>query len=84
MNPKNIFNNSDPSLRSGLQKAWAIWFLLAIHAVVVLAGFIAPYSFETQDASILMRRPRACILLTARGNFIFVHLFMSPKRLRTV
>ena len=28
---------------------WAIWFLLAIHAVVVLAGFIAPYSFETQD-----------------------------------
>ena len=33
MNPRNIFNNSDPSLRSGLQLTWAIWFLLVIHAV---------------------------------------------------
>ena len=28
---------------------WAIWFLLAIHAMVAVAGFIAPYNFETQD-----------------------------------
>jgi hypothetical protein len=28
---------------------WAIWFLLIIHSVVVLPGFIAPYSFETQE-----------------------------------
>jgi peptide/nickel transport system permease protein len=36
-------------LRARFLKTWAIWFLLAIHAVVLLAGFIAPYSFETQE-----------------------------------
>jgi peptide/nickel transport system permease protein len=34
---------------SGFQRKWAVWFLLFIHAVVLLAGFIAPYSFETQE-----------------------------------
>ena len=28
---------------------WAVWFLLAIHAVIALAGFCAPYNYETQD-----------------------------------
>lgn len=28
---------------------WAVWFLLAIHAVIALAGFSAPYNYETQD-----------------------------------
>ncbi|HEX3153160.1 MAG TPA: ABC transporter permease [Candidatus Angelobacter sp.] len=53
MNPKNIGRASDPSLRWGLHTkfhfTWAIWFLLIIHVLVVLAGFIAPYSFETQE-----------------------------------
>ena len=46
MNRQRSLNHSDSSLRSGLQKAWAIWFLLAIHALVVMAGFAAPYSFD--------------------------------------
>jgi len=33
----------------GSKFSWAIWFLLAIHAVVVFAGFFAPYSFQTQE-----------------------------------
>jgi len=28
---------------------WAIWFLAGVHVAVVLAGFLAPYSYETQD-----------------------------------
>src|SRR6476646_12004358 len=53
MNPQNSGRCSDPSLRSGFHTSfkltWAIWFLLIIHVVVVLAGFIAPYSFEMQE-----------------------------------
>jgi len=53
MNLQNSGRRTDPSFRSGfyatLRLTWAIWFLLAMHAGVVLAGFIAPYSFETQD-----------------------------------
>jgi len=52
---QRIANNSDPSLLSGFQIkipfkfTWAIWFLLSIHALVVLAAFIAPYSYQTQE-----------------------------------
>jgi peptide/nickel transport system permease protein len=48
MNLKSILGNRGSSLRSGL-KTKSLWFLVAIHAVVLLAGFIAPYSFETQQ-----------------------------------
>lgn len=42
------------SAGSGFQKkpfnlTWAVWLLLAIHGVVILAGFIAPYEYETQN-----------------------------------
>ncbi len=71
MNPKNIFSNSDPSLRSGLQKAWAIWFLLVIHALVVLAGFIAPYSFETQEREHPYAPPTRLHFVDCAGKFNF-------------
>jgi peptide/nickel transport system permease protein len=28
---------------------WAVWFLIAIHTVIALAGFFAPYNYESQD-----------------------------------
>jgi peptide/nickel transport system permease protein len=39
---------------SGFQKklfnlSWAIWLLVAIHVTVILASFVAPYNYETQD-----------------------------------
>ncbi len=36
-------------MKAPFKFTWAVWFLVAIHAVVMLAGFIAPYSFETQE-----------------------------------
>jgi peptide/nickel transport system permease protein len=58
MSPQRIRHHRDPSpaknAGSGFQRkpfnlTWAIWVLVAIHITVVLAGFIAPYDFGTQD-----------------------------------
>ena len=43
------FGVSTPFKSASSKLTWAIWFLFLIHAMVVLAGFIAPYSFETQE-----------------------------------
>jgi peptide/nickel transport system permease protein len=69
MNLKSISTNSDPSLRSGLLKTWAIWFLLAIHALVLLAGFIAPYSFETQARLYPYAPPTRVHFIDCQGKF---------------
>lgn len=69
MNLKTIFNHSDRSLRSGFQKTWAVWFLLAIHAVVLLAGFIAPYSFETQARQYPYASPTRVHFVDCQGKF---------------
>ena len=49
MNRQSSLNRSGSSLRSGFHTkfrlTWAIWFLLVIHALVVLAGFVAPLQF---------------------------------------
>jgi ABC-type dipeptide/oligopeptide/nickel transport system permease subunit len=50
---------------------WAIWFLLAIHAVVVLAGFIAPYSFETQEREHPYAPPTRLHFVDCSGKFHF-------------
>src|ERR1700720_4533604 len=50
---------------------WAIWFLLAIHAVVVLAGFIAPYSFETQEREHPYAPPTRLHFFDCSGKFHF-------------
>ena len=50
---------------------WAIWFLLAIHAVVVLAGFVAPYSYETQERQHPYAPPTALHFVDCQGKFHF-------------
>ncbi|HMC29766.1 MAG TPA: ABC transporter permease [Candidatus Angelobacter sp.] len=71
MNRQSIFNNSDPSLRSGLRRkfTWAIWFLLAVHAAVLLAGFIAPYNFETQERLHPYAPPTRVHFFDCQGKF---------------
>ncbi|HEY2115242.1 MAG TPA: hypothetical protein VGJ51_09135, partial [Candidatus Angelobacter sp.] len=73
MNPKNIGRRSDPSLRSGFHTkfrlTWAAWFLLAIHALVVLAGFTAPYSFETQEREHPYAPPTHVHFIDCAGKF---------------
>lgn len=73
MNPQDSGRGSDSSLRSEFHTkfklTWAIWFLLAIHAVVVLAGFIAPYSFETQDREHPYAPPTRLHFVDCAGKF---------------
>ncbi|HEY2915427.1 MAG TPA: ABC transporter permease [Candidatus Angelobacter sp.] len=75
MNPKSSGRGSDSSLRSEFHTkfrlTWAIWFLLAIHAVVVLAGFIAPYSFEMQEREHPYAPPTRLHLVDCSGKFHF-------------
>ncbi len=77
MNLKSIFNNSDPSpakkAGSGFQKktgfAWAIWFLLTVHVLVLLAGFVAPYSYESQDRDYPYAPPARVHFVDCQGKF---------------
>src|SRR5256885_7272555 len=48
---------------------WAVWFLLAIHALVVLAGFTAPYSFETQEREHPYAPPPRVHFVDCAGKF---------------
>jgi peptide/nickel transport system permease protein len=49
--------------------SWAIWFLLAVHALVVLAGFTAPYSFETQERDHPYAPPTHIHFIDCAGKF---------------
>src|SRR5215469_18268140 len=49
--------------------AWALWFLVAIHVVVLLAGFIAPYSFDTQDRLHPYAPPTHLHFVDCQGKF---------------
>jgi len=73
MNPKNIGSRRDPSLRSGFHTTFkfsgAVWFLLAVHALVVLAGFAAPYSFETQERDHPYAPPTHVHFIDCAGKF---------------
>ncbi len=75
MNPQNSGRRRDPSLRSGFftrfRLSWAIWFLVAVHAIVVLAGFIAPYSFETQEREHPYAPPTRLHFVDCSGKFHF-------------
>src|SRR6266571_8400866 len=51
--------------------SWAVWFLLAIHAVVVLADFTAPYSFETQEREYPYAPPTHVHFVDCAGKFHF-------------
>src|ERR1700729_3035916 len=48
---------------------WAIWFLLALHAVVALAGFSAPYNYETQDRAHPYAPPTRVHFFDCAGKF---------------
>jgi peptide/nickel transport system permease protein len=50
---------------------WAVWFLLAIHAAVVLAALIAPYSYETQERQHPYAPPTRVHFFDCQGNFHF-------------
>src|SRR5437868_904359 len=69
MNRQSSLNHSVPLLRSGFPKTRAVWFLLAIHAVVVLAGFTAPYSFETQERDHPYAPPTRLHFVDCSGKF---------------
>ena len=73
MNRERSLNHSVPSLRSGFQIkfSWAVWFLLAVHALVVLAGFTAPYSFETQERDHPYSPPTHVHFVDCAGKFHF-------------
>ncbi|HEY1528988.1 MAG TPA: ABC transporter permease [Candidatus Angelobacter sp.] len=61
---------------------WAIWFLLAIHGLVALAGFIAPYSFETQEREHPYAPPTRVHFVDCAGKFHlrpFVYVTKSPE-----
>jgi peptide/nickel transport system permease protein len=78
MNLKSIFIRSDPSpakpagsgfLNLKSRQIKSLWFLLAIHAVVLLAGFLAPYSFETQERLHPYAPPTRVHFVDCRGEF---------------
>ena len=73
MNPQNSGHRRDSSFRSGFytrfRLSWAIWLLLIIHALVVLAGFTAPYSFETQEREYPYASPTHVHLVDCAGKF---------------
>jgi peptide/nickel transport system permease protein len=58
-------------MKAPFKFTWTIWFLLAIHAVVVLAGFIAPYSFETQERGHPYASPTRVHFIDCQGEFHF-------------
>jgi peptide/nickel transport system permease protein len=53
----------------GFKLSWAVWFLVAIHAVVLLAGFIAPYSFDTQARLYPYAPPTRLHFIDCAGKF---------------
>jgi len=75
MNRQSSLNHSDSLLRlefhTKFRLTWAIWFLVAVHAVVVLAGFIAPYSFEAQERDYPYAPPTRLHFVDCSGKFHF-------------
>src|SRR3954453_4584606 len=75
MNRQSSLRGSDSSLHSEFHTkfrlTWAIWFLLVVHAVVVLAGFVAPYSFETQEGEHPYAPPTRLHFVDCSGKFHF-------------
>lgn len=67
---------------SGLRSAkftWAIWFLVAIHIVVALAGFFVPYSYETQDREHPYAPPTKLHFVDCAGKFHFRPFVYATK-----
>jgi peptide/nickel transport system permease protein len=80
MSPQRIRRHSDPSpaknAGSGFQrKAFsltsAVWLLVAIHVAVLLAGFVAPYDYETQHRLHPYAPPTRLHFVDCAGKFHF-------------
>jgi len=56
-------------MKAPFKFTWAIWFLLAVHVIVALAGFVAPYSFGTQDRDHPYAPPARVHFIDCAGKF---------------
>jgi peptide/nickel transport system permease protein len=59
--------------------SWAVWFLLAIHSVVVLAGFFSPYNYESQDRERPYAPPTRVHVVDCAGKFHFRPFVYATK-----
>src|SRR5579884_1760298 len=57
--------------RETFKFSWAVWFLISVHAVVALAGLIAPYHYETQDREHPYAAPSRVHWVDCQGRFHF-------------
>ncbi|HEX7287594.1 MAG TPA: ABC transporter permease [Candidatus Angelobacter sp.] len=51
--------------------SWAAWFLVTVNAAALLAGFVAPYNYETQDRLRPYAPPTRLHLVDCEGKFHF-------------
>jgi peptide/nickel transport system permease protein len=58
---------------------WAIWFLLAIHAVIVLSGFFAPYGYDAQKREYPYAPPARIHFVDCFGKFHLRPFIYVPK-----
>lgn len=56
-------------MKAPFKFTWAVWFLVMVHAMVALACFIAPYSFETQNRDYPYAPPARVHLIDCAGKF---------------
>src|ERR1700759_857969 len=59
--------------------SWAVWFLVAVHAAVMLAGFIAPYDYETQDREHPYAAPSRIHFVNCQGKLYFRPFVYATK-----
>src|ERR1051326_5913848 len=90
MNLKSMFGHRGSSAAknaaSGFQRTFALYFLLAIHILVLLAAFIAPYSFDTQARLYPYAPPTHVHLFDCQGKFHprpFVYVTKVPGDTQT-
>ncbi len=57
--------------RKRTKLVWAAWFLAVLHLVILLAGFFAPYSYDTQDREHPYAAPMRVHLVDAAGRWHF-------------
>ena len=74
-------------MKQAFKFTWAIWFLIAVHAVIALAGFFAPYNYESQDRDHPYAPPSKVHFTDCTGKFHlrpFVYATKSDESIRTL
>ena len=69
MTEKSKSVNPRPVKAKSAKLALAAWFLVVLHVVVLFAGFVAPYSYDTQDRDHPYAPPVRLHFVDARGNW---------------